>query len=75
MEAEVVRWKMGGAELADNCTVSSGNGNTCHHFGTNFLVHKRIISAVTNAEFVTDRMSHIILKGYWSHSSEGACIN
>jgi hypothetical protein len=75
MEAEVVRWKMGGAELADNCTFSSGNGDTGHHLGTHFLVHNGIISAVMKAEFINDRMSYIILEGCWSHSSERACIN
>jgi phage terminase large subunit-like protein len=30
-------------------------------------VHKRIISAVKKAEFVTDRMSYIILRGHWRH--------
>jgi hypothetical protein len=28
-------------------------------------VHKRIISAVRRVEFVTDRMSYIILRGRW----------
>jgi hypothetical protein len=30
-------------------------------------VHKRIISAVKRVEFVSDRMSHIILRGRWCH--------
>jgi hypothetical protein len=30
-------------------------------------VHKRIISAVKRVEFVSDRMSYIILKGCWCH--------
>jgi hypothetical protein len=30
-------------------------------------VHKRIISAVKRVEFVSDRMSYIILGGRWSH--------
>jgi exonuclease III len=30
-------------------------------------VHKRIISAVRRAEFVSDRMSCIILRGRWCH--------
>jgi hypothetical protein len=30
-------------------------------------VHKRIISAVKGVEFVSDRMSYIILRGYWCH--------
>jgi hypothetical protein len=30
-------------------------------------MHKRIISAVKRVEFVTDRMSYIILRGCWCH--------
>jgi hypothetical protein len=30
-------------------------------------VHKRIISAVNMVEFVSDMMSHIILRGHWCH--------
>jgi hypothetical protein len=35
--------------------------------GTGFFVHKRITSAVKTVEFVSDRMSHIILTGGWCH--------
>jgi hypothetical protein len=30
-------------------------------------VHKRIISAVKRVEFVSDRMSYIILRGHWCY--------
>jgi exonuclease III len=30
-------------------------------------VHKRVISAVKRVEFVSDRMSYIILRGCWCH--------
>jgi hypothetical protein len=30
-------------------------------------MHKRIISAVKRVEFVSDRMSYIILRGRWCH--------
>jgi hypothetical protein len=30
-----------------------------------FFVHHRIVSAVKRAEFVIDRMSHIVLRGRW----------
>jgi hypothetical protein len=32
------------------------------------FVHKRIISAVKRVEFVSDRMSYIILRGRWFYS-------
>jgi hypothetical protein len=47
----------------------STEGNENHELGTEFFVHKRIISAVKRAEFINDRMSYIILRGRWFHTS------
>jgi len=33
--------------------------------GTGFFVHHRILSAVKRTEFVSDRMSYIVLRGRW----------
>jgi len=33
--------------------------------GTGIFVHQRIVSAVQRVEFVSDRMSYIVLRGRW----------
>jgi hypothetical protein len=62
-----VRWEGGGTEPVGEYTFFCGKGNENHELGTGFLVHKRIISAVKRAGFVSDRMPYIILRGCWSH--------
>ena len=42
-----------------------GIGDENHKHGTDFLVHNRIISAVTTVQFVSDRTSYIVLRGRW----------
>jgi hypothetical protein len=61
----VVRWDKDGTERAEDYTFFYGAGNEDHQLGTSFFVHKRIISAVMRVEFVSDRMSYIILRGRW----------
>jgi hypothetical protein len=57
------RWDKGGTERAGAyiCYMEKGN----HQLGTGFFVHQRIVSAVERVEFVSDRMSYIILRGSW----------
>jgi hypothetical protein len=33
--------------------------------GTEYFVHHRIVSAVMRVEFVSDKMSHAVLRGRW----------
>jgi hypothetical protein len=58
-----IRWGGGGTEPAGDYTFFYGKGNENHELGTGFFVHKRIISAISKAEFVNDRISYIILRG------------
>jgi exonuclease III len=60
-----VRWEKGGTERAEDYTCFYGQGNGDHRLGTGFFVHKRILSAVRRVEFISDRMSYIILRGRW----------
>jgi hypothetical protein len=60
-----VRWEKGGTVQAEDYTFFYGQGNGDHQLGTGFFVHKRIVSAVRRVEFISDRMSYIILRGRW----------
>jgi len=42
-----------------------GKGNENHHLVTGFFVHHKIEPAFKRVEFVSDRVSYIVLKGRW----------
>jgi exonuclease III len=56
-----VRWEGSGTEPVGEYTFLYGKGNENQELGTGFFVHKRIISAVKRVEFISDRMSYLIL--------------
>jgi exonuclease III len=62
-----VRWEGSGTAPAGGYTFCYGKGNENHEFGTRFFVHKRMVSAIKRVEFISDRMSYIILISRWFH--------
>jgi hypothetical protein len=57
-----VRWNKEGTVRTREYTLFYGKG---HQLGTGFFVHQRIVSAIKRVEFVSDRMSYIVLRGRW----------
>jgi hypothetical protein len=66
VEGLEARWEGGGTESAEY-TFFYGKGNENHEFGKSFFEHNTIISAVKSVEFVSDKMSYIVLRGCWCH--------
>jgi len=60
-----VRWDKEGTVKAGNYSFFYGKGNENHQLGTGFFVHHRIVSAVKRVEFVSDKVSYIVLRGCW----------
>jgi hypothetical protein len=60
-----VRWDKEGTVRAGGCTFFYGKGQETHQLRIGFFVHQRIVSAINRVEFVSDRMSYIVLRGRW----------
>jgi hypothetical protein len=65
---EVRRDKVGTARAGD-CIFLYGKGNENHQLRTGFFVHQRIVPAVKIVEFVSDKMSYVVLRGRWCNST------
>ena len=64
MGVQDVRWDKWGTVRAGDYIFSYGKGNENHQLGRGFFVHRRTVSAVKTVEFVSDRMSCIVLRGH-----------
>ena len=62
MGVQEVRWDKGDRVRAEDYNFLYGKRN---ELGTEFFVHHRIVSAVKRVEFVSGRMSYIVLRGRW----------
>jgi hypothetical protein len=61
MGVQEVRCDEDGTESADDCAFLCGNGNADRHLQTNFFIYKEAVPLVRMAEFVSSRMSYLIL--------------
>jgi len=52
-----------GAQYEQGIIIFYGKGNKNYHLGTGFFEYCRILSAVKRVEFVSDRMTYIVLRG------------
>ena len=60
-----VRWDREDTIRAGDYNFFYGKRNKNHQLGIGFSVHHRIVSAVKKVEFVSDRVSYIVLRGRW----------
>jgi len=65
MGVQEVRWDKGGMVRAGDYNFFYAKVNENHQLETGFFVHHRRVSAVKREEFVSDRMSYIVLRVCW----------
>jgi len=54
-----------GHRRAEDYNFFFAKGSENHQLRTGFFVHHRMVSAVERVEFVSDRLSYIVLGGCW----------
>ena len=68
VDVQEVRWDKGGTVRAGDYDFFYEKGNENHQLGTGVFVHRRIVSALKRVEFVSDRLSYIVLGGRWHNT-------
>jgi hypothetical protein len=60
-----VKWGREGIVRAGDYNFFYGKGSENHQLGTGFFVPHRIVTAVQKVEFVSNRVSYIVLRDCW----------
>jgi hypothetical protein len=60
-----VSWKKGCIVTVGDYNFFCGKGNENLQLRSGFFVHHRIVLAVERVGFISDRLSYIVLRGFW----------
>jgi hypothetical protein len=60
-----IRWDGQGTVRAGDCNFFYGKVNENYQLGTGCFVHYRILSAGKGVDFISNRVSYIVLRGRW----------